>query len=169
MYHKGHLLLEGKLDIEPLFKPDIARRCAYKYLERAVLNVPAMQRGVVVCEGAAARLILALLYDRLTFSDARERGEVSLVRNILTYIQLHYREDVTRYTISRALGYIPEHISRVFNKYVKSGLNRYINALRISYINERLAHGDAQSLRSLIYEAGFNSEQTYYRSKALRG
>lgn len=118
---------------------------------------------------SAARLILALLYGRLSFSDVRERGEASLVRSILSYIQLHYREDLTRYTISRALGYTPEHISRVFNKYVKSGLNRYINALRISYINERLSRGDAPSLRALIYEAGFNSEHTYYRSKALLG
>ena len=118
-------------------------------------------------ERAAARLILTLLYDRLTFSDARERGEASLVRNILTYIQEHYREDITRYTISKALGYTPEHISRVFGKYVGTGLNRYINSLRISYIDERIGEGDNTSLRALIYEAGFGCEQTYYRNKSL--
>ena len=113
----------------------------------------------------AARLMLSLISPHLSFSTAPERSEASAMRDILSYIGEHYREEISRYSIAKALGYAPEHVSRIFNKYVKGGLRSYINVLRLKYINERLLDTDRSSLTTLIYEAGFNCEQTYYRAK----
>lgn len=116
----------------------------------------------------AANLILSLIYSKMEFEGCEYRSEASLMRKILFYIQDNYRTDISRDSIAHALGYTAEHISRVFNKHLSRTLNDYINSLRLTYIEYRLSEADAPSLTKLIYEAGFNSEQTYYRARRKR-
>lgn len=113
----------------------------------------------------AAELILSLIYSEMEFKEYEYRSEVSLMRKILFYIQDNYRGDINRNSIAHALGYTAEHISRVFNKHLHRSLNDYINSLRLTYVEYRLTEALPPSLTDLIYEAGFNSEQTYYRTK----
>lgn len=112
---------------------------------------------------AAAGLILSLIFEKLQFTAEKPRGEAALVRKMLTYIQEHYLESVTRKTLSRELGYAEAHLSRVFHRFVKTGISEYINGLRLDYIARRLQEGYTGTTLELIYEAGFNSQQTYYR------
>lgn len=116
----------------------------------------------------ATVLILSLVYSRMEFTGKADKSEASLVRSILFYIQDNYRSDISRDIIARAIGYTPEHVSRVFNKHLGRGLNDYINSLRLTYIDYRLSAAEPTSLTDLIYEAGFNSEQTYYRARRKR-
>ena len=113
----------------------------------------------------AVELMLSLLFEKLQFCKETERDEVALVRKILAYIQKHYREDATLKTLSKELGYTREHISKVFHRYVKKGLSQYVNGLRLEYIERLRAQGDTRSIVELLYEAGFKSQQTYYRFK----
>lgn len=117
----------------------------------------------------ATSLILSLLYEAMEFEGREDKSEASLIRSILFYIQDNYRTDISRDAVARALGYTPEHISRVFNKHLGRGLNDYINSLRLAYIEYRQTEADPPSITDLIYEAGFGSEQTYYRAKRKRG
>ena len=87
------------------------------------------------------------------------------MRRVLSYIQENFRGDVSRKRISSELGYSPEHISRVFHTYLGKGLSEYVNELRLSYIDSLIEDGDARSITELIYDAGFGSQQTYYRER----
>lgn len=113
----------------------------------------------------ATELILSLIYSAMEFGECEYKSEASLVRKILFYIQDNYRTDINRSSIAHELGYTAEHISRVFNKHLSRSLCDYINSLRLTYVEYRLAEANPPTLTNLIYEAGFNSEQTYYRAK----
>lgn len=120
-----------------------------------------------VKEGAAA-LFLALLSQKIEYAEQRAKDESSLIRQLLTYIQTHFREDVTRGTLAATLGYAPSHISRVFHRYMQVGIAEYVNSLRLAYIDRLRADGDNRKMIELIYEAGFTSQQTYYRCRQQR-
>lgn len=113
----------------------------------------------------ATELFLALLSEGATFVERKERGDEALVRKILLYIQAHYRDEVSRGVLAKALGYTEAHISRVFHRYISKGIAEYINELRLEYIRQRRKAGDKRTELALLYEAGFNSQQTYYRAK----
>ena len=63
--------------------------------------------------------------------------------------------------------YSTEHVSRVFHKYLRVGLPKFINDLRLDYIENELMLSDKKKITDLIFEAGFKSVQSYYRSKSL--
>ncbi len=122
--------------------------------------------GARAVSDAAADLFFTLLDSRLEYTDAKRSSERNLVRAILSYIQDNFKGDVSRRQLSSVLGYSEEHISRVFHAYLGRGLSDYVNALRLSYIDKCLAGGDSRAITELIYEAGFGSQQTYYRCRA---
>lgn len=126
-----------------------------------------------LCEGvsvrrreAAIKLLLAMLLERLEWVEDHSRSEVSLIREILAYIHENYRNNVTRGGLARALGYTEAHISRVFHRYIRTGISAYVNELRLEYVDRLREAGDRRSVTDLIYEAGFGSQQTYYRAKS---
>jgi len=115
---------------------------------------------------SAVHLLLSLLYPKLVWTNEKTREESLLVREILAYIQENYAGDVSRSMIARALGYTEAHISRTFHKYVKKGISEYVNELRLSHVERAIKNGDSRTVIELIYEAGFKSQQTYYRYRA---
>ena len=112
---------------------------------------------------SAVEMILALLSTHLTFCDENERGDATLVRKILSYIQNNFKNDISRKTIATKLGYKEAHISRIFHRFLGRGITNYVNSLRYNYIEEQRRLGDKRTLSELIYEAGFGSAQSYYR------
>lgn len=114
----------------------------------------------------AVGLLWAILAENLRFTKEKTQGESALIRQILIYIQENYRGEVTRKKIAKELGYAEGHISRVFHKYLKVGISEYVNKLRLLYVESQRQAGDTRKMIELIYEAGFSSQQTYYRVKA---
>ncbi|MBQ8374157.1 MAG: helix-turn-helix transcriptional regulator [Clostridia bacterium] len=114
---------------------------------------------------AAVNLFLAELAEALHFTSTTDRNDGTLMRKILTYIQENFREKISRETIARTLGYTPAHISRVFHRYLKRGISDYVNELRLAYVKHLRRIGDNRATFELLYEAGFQSPQTYYRCK----
>jgi methylphosphotriester-DNA--protein-cysteine methyltransferase len=53
----------------------------------------------------------------------------------------------------------------VFHRYLRTGISAYANALRLDYVEQKLALKGKEKLIEIIYEAGFNCPQTYYRAK----
>jgi AraC-like DNA-binding protein len=117
---------------------------------------------------AGVELVLALLLENLQFSNEKQKGEEGLVREILSFIHGHYQEKISRETLAKKFAYAPEHISRVFHRYVGKTLSEYINGLRLDYVEQQRRNGDKRTEIELLYEAGFQSQQTYYRQKAKR-
>ena len=115
---------------------------------------------------SAVDLLLCILFSKIEWKEETAREEGSLVRNILAYIQEHYTNDVSRSAIARALGYTEAHISRTFHRYMRKGISKYVNELRLAHIQRAIARGDERTVIELIFEAGFKSQQTYYRFRA---
>lgn len=114
---------------------------------------------------SAAQLLLSMLAERLCWTDEPIKGEVELVRQILSYIHENYQKEIRRSDIARTLGYTQAHISRVFHSYLSMGIPEYVGRLRLDHVESAIQNGDHRSLTALISEAGFNSQQTYYRFK----
>ena len=114
---------------------------------------------------AAAELFFAKLEEKLEFCEDKRGGEAALIRRILAYVQERYTEDISRGSIARALGYTEAHISRVFHSYIGKGISEYVNGVRLAHVDRQLALGDSRSITELIWEAGFGSQQTYYRAR----
>ena len=112
---------------------------------------------------SAVKLLLSLLYEGLSWREKRDSGEAELVRRMLLYIDKNYREDVSRTAIARSLGYTEAHISRVFHSYLNMGIPEYVGRLRLHHVESARKSGDRRAIAELIYEAGFSSQQTYYR------
>ena len=114
---------------------------------------------------SATDLFLSLLLEKLEFSNDKRVEESVLIRNILAFIQENYRENVSLEFIAKSLGYTTAHVSRAFHKYIKTSLPSYVNRLRLDYIDKALQNGTDKKITHLIYEAGFSSQQTYYRER----
>lgn len=114
---------------------------------------------------AAADLFLCMLYENMSFSESKTYDDGSLARKILLYIQSNFREEITRKNIANALGYTESYISQIFHSFIGKGITRYINELRLNYIETLRNSGDTRKTTEIIYEAGFKSQQTYYRVK----
>ena len=121
-----------------------------------------VENGDVV-RAAAAELFVTLLCTKLRFTSERAEGETSLMRRMLAYVQENYKKDVSLADMARELGYTQAHLSRVFHRYMRRGFSQYVNALRLDYVLEQKKGGDKRKVIDLIYEAGFQSQQTYYR------
>lgn len=117
---------------------------------------------------AAIGLFLAVLGEKLEWTEARGKDEGALIRSILSYIHDNYRGELTRSGIARALGYTEAHVSRVFHRYQQTSIAEYVNGLRLEYIDRMRKNGDDRTTIELIYDAGFKSQQTYYRCKKAK-
>lgn len=86
-----------------------------------------------------------------------------LILNILKYMEQNFQSPLSLKILSSQFGYCEEYISRVFHRYVNEGFNRYLKRLRLQFI---LSESKKRKVNKteLIYQAGFNSLQTYYRA-----
>lgn len=119
---------------------------------------------------ACLEFMLSLLEQRFEFiAEPRDNETTELVKKVLMYINDNFKQDVSLKTISKKLGYSNAHISRAFTKHVKKSIPNYVNELRYKEVKRLIKETD-QNITELIFLAGFNSLQTYYRykSKALK-
>ncbi|MBP1154121.1 MULTISPECIES: response regulator [unclassified Paenibacillus] len=106
---------------------------------------------------------LSSLYHTLFNEKLRERisqknKEYSpLIRNILQYIETHYKENISLKSLGEHFHVSANYISRLFKQEVERGLFDYINDIRIEKAKELL-----KDYRYKIYEVaelvGFNSQ-----------
>ena len=86
---------------------------------------------------AGVELLLSILSEKLTFTKEKWGNEEELIRGVLSYIHAHFQDKISREKIAKEFGYAPEHISRVFHRYVGTSLSLYVNGLRLEYIERR--------------------------------
>lgn len=113
----------------------------------------------------ATELIFSMLEDKLTFSENKENTENTTILDMLLYIEKNLTKNLSLSSIAKALGYSPAHLSRTFKKYVNSSLPEYLNKLRLEKVEELIKQKNVKKSQA-IFDAGFNSFQTYYRVKS---
>lgn len=105
--------------------------------------------------------ILYLIFQAVGLTSAHLPKNISIIKEVLSYIEENYTSDITLDSIAKHFGYSTCHLSRLFHSYMNVSIPRYINNKRIQYI---LSKKKTEKLFDLIEKAGFNSPQTYYRN-----
>ncbi len=111
----------------------------------------------------AANMIMSLIIKYLPLVEGVITSDRDLINRILAYTQENYKENISLESAAATLGYAREHLSRVFHKYVNENYPSYVNRLRYEHVCNH--EGNGENLMKLIFDAGFQSVQTYYRAK----
>jgi AraC-like DNA-binding protein len=107
-------------------------------------------------------VILGLLIEHIGLCDTARELDTALSSRLLLYINAHYSEDLSLATLSRALGYSREHISRHFKSCFHIGIGRYITIVRLRHALALMQEGHRALYCALA--CGFNSTRTFYRA-----
>lgn len=95
--------------------------------------------------------------------------QLSVVQNVLTYIEANYINDLTLESIADEFKLDRFNLSKMVNLVTGMNLKSYINTLRILKA-ENMIQGSSKPLTYIALECGFNSIRTFNRAyKALRG
>lgn len=88
----------------------------------------------------------------------------NIIRDILTYIDIHYAEPLSLETLAKHFSYSKTHFSHLFHKHFGINLNDYVNLVRIDYLVERKKANPTLSTIDLAFSVGFESAATFYRA-----
>ena len=94
------------------------------------------------------------------------RNGKALVKEILNYIQEYYLEKITLAAVAQAVGYSPDHCSKVLRMATGLSFRDYVNLLRLKRAEEMFADKSLKlTTLEVLYRCGFNNSATYYRAK----
>lgn len=85
--------------------------------------------------------------------------------DIITYINKHYTEDLTRDSLAKTFCYSPNYFSHQFKKVFNMGVTEYINSIRFSKAYHDISEKKYPDMTNskIILMHGFNNTQSYYR------
>ena len=90
---------------------------------------------------------------------------VSVIIEILNYIDSQCHENLTLSALATKFGYNKTYFSRLFNRYIGVSVRDYINSARLNKIDELKNRNPDACITELAIAAGFQSLATYYRAK----
>lgn len=93
---------------------------------------------------------------RKRFSGVHHATVPTAVSRVQTYIVQHYAEDLTLRQLSVVACVTPEHLSRLFSRYLGSTPMRYLWSVRVQQSVVRLRH-TGLSVEEIAYQCGFKS------------
>jgi len=119
-----------------------------------------------------AKLLEALVkFDRLRYARhagaLQERGDSNANRanfwQVIHYLHLHYREDLSLEQLARVFHYNVSHLSELFKRRFGQNFTHFLQSLRIRHACGLLLSTDLP-VSAVAYEAGFGSFQTFSRA-----
>ena len=106
-------------------------------------------------------LILVCRRTDVLSEEERPRLMPPAVSRAFDYIEEHLTEDITVGSISEALSYSYDHLSRVFKETTGTPLKRYINAKKIALAQKYLSQGI--SVYDVCFMIGYNNYTSFSR------
>lgn len=76
------------------------------------------------------------------------------INEIITYIQNHYKEDISNDSLGRLLGYHPNYLNRIMRMYTKKTLHQYLLEYRISKAIDLMYISD-EPISEIALKVGF--------------
>ena len=92
----------------------------------------------------------------------RSAGDTDGVRELLLYINEHFREPLSRGDIARAVGYNESYISHIFADTLHTTLTAYITALRVDAA-KALLKSTTRTVSDIAAGLGFGSIRSFNR------
>ncbi len=116
-----------------------------------------------------ANVIFGSLAEHYEKTDIKQKNKnISIIEDILNYIDLHYREPITLESISGYFGYNKTYFSRLFNSHIGMSLSNYINMIRYDKFDALVKENRNANVTELAFKCGFPSMSTFYRTRNSR-
>ncbi len=94
--------------------------------------------------------------------DAATDSTNDISEKIASYINNHFKDELSLNTLALALGYSRYHISHIFSDKFNMSFTEYLGRIRAEHAMGLLTHSD-MSITDICYNSGFNSIRTFYR------
>ena len=104
-------------------------------------------------------MLLGKFIEHVPFLSVQQNKERTLIERIVSYLDVHYAENVTLHTLSKEFGYSPNYFSHLFKRHFHSGLPQYLGGVRIRKSIELLK---TRNVSDVYFLCGFNSPQQYF-------
>lgn len=88
---------------------------------------------------------------------------VSVITDILEYIDEHYTENITLESLANHFCYNKAYFSRLFNQHIGVSINSYINSVRYDAFEKMKDKNPKKDITELAISCGFTSMPTFYR------
>ncbi len=108
-------------------------------------------------------LILGTVMSALELTPKEPLMESGVASRMLSYINAHYKEDITPASISLHFGYNQSYVSRFFKESFGIGLKKYLTILRLKNAL-MLMDGGRHGITYCALDSGFGSMRSFYRA-----
>lgn len=109
-------------------------------------------------------VILGTLAERLTLVPrAKNSGDIGPIRNILLYLEHHFREPIQIGDLAKQFGYNKDYLSRLWVSTLGCGFKQYLGVLRARYAANMIGNSD-ERISDIAFASGFNSQRTFNRA-----
>lgn len=136
-------------------------------------KIHAIERNETISAPAKSLLLNGLtsmfwgeLYNNYQDRLVKKELQLNQLAQILIYIDNNYTENISLDSLSSMFGYNKHYFSKMFNSYMHTNLNNYINNIRIKAFMILYLKNRKENVTNLAYEVGFNSKSTFYREFA---
>ena len=82
----------------------------------------------------------------------------------MRYVSENFKKPLSLEGLAREFGYTENYFSSLFNRYAGMNLREYLNRRRLSEVLSRQKISPEIPLYRLVLEAGFESQNTFYRA-----
>lgn len=112
-------------------------------------------------------LFFGFFYEMLTGNyiipaDTEQNRNLSAIKNVLDYINIHYSESLSAKELTEMSNYSEYYFMKLFKQYTDKTLIAYINDLRMEKAKPLLLHSDA-SITEIALEVGFNNTSYFIK------
>lgn len=129
-----------------------------------IVNVVHSLREAKQKDGITERAYLQILLAKsmLFFTMIERCCGRDIVEQVVSYLSMHFKEEVSLQKMAFELGVSTSVLSRVFSGTFHRNFNRYLNEIRLDYACALLEYTN-QSITEICLESGFGSQRTFNR------
>ena len=136
------------------------------YFEKLVKESDGMLR--MLAKGYANVIFGSLSQHYRSTAVKPKNKNVSIIADILEYIDDHYREQITLESLSEQFGYNKTYFSRLFNQHIGLSISNYVNMVRLNRFEWLYGDSKGENITELVFDCGFSSLATFYRVREFR-
>lgn len=107
-------------------------------------------------------LMVNIVTSKLRFAEIHDGVTSDLSNRVLTYLSIHYREQISLDQLADAMGVSRFHLSHLFSNKLGIGFKEYLNNLRVECAKSILRSTDIP-VAEIFEKAGFENQRTFNR------
>lgn len=107
-------------------------------------------------------IIVSSILSQLTLI-RQDHISAGIYQDIISYLNLHFTEELSLSRLADALGYSKYHISHIFKNKFGCSYSDYLKRLRSEYAMGLLTHSD-MTVTEICFASGFSSLRSFYRA-----